>query len=342
MIVPTERDLATEGNKPVTEEYIEAFNLDLQIRISGQAAQQNLYEMCMGLKTMHDKKLYKELGFSSFEKYAEERHGFSREQGRKMIRAVETYAQLNENGKSSWHFDGTEKYFLLSTLSEEDRNKIIESTDLENTTVRELKGRIKDLEQQADNAQAIADKLTKSENKAWGEVSKLQTDSEMQKDKIAQLEQQIKELENRPIEVIADDSTEVRNLKLAMRELNAKVARDELERDKEDKKFRDMFREQMQADRDAAIEDYKKDRDAELEAYKAEREAELEKIKAELAKTKADMGSASAEEDKEKQDFKALLTNAVDSIKRLTEFVSAHDKDIYKAKLSQLANLIGG
>lgn len=173
-------------------------------------------------------------------------------------------------------------------------------------------------------------------------MSKLQTDSEMQKDKIAQLEQQIKELENRPIEVIADDSAEVRNLKLAMRELNAKVARDELERDKEDKKFRDMFREQMQADRDAAIEDYKKDRDAELEAYKAEREAELEKIKAELAKAKADLGSASAEEDKEKQDFKALLTNAVDSIKRLTEFVSAHDKDIYKAKLSQLAKMIGG
>ena len=315
---------------------VRAKDLDRRIKVSAQLAQQSLYDMCTAIKEMRDSKLYKELGYQNFEDYCEQEVGIKRHMAQKYIAVAEM-----ENGESIHHLGAT-KCALLAQLDEPTRTEIIESTDLENTTVRELKGRIKDLEQQADNAQAIADKLTKSENKAWGEVSKLQTDSEMQKDKIAQLEQQIKELENRPIEVIADDSAEVRNLKLAMRELNAKVARDELERDKEDKKFRDMFREQMQADRDAAIEDYKKDRDAELEAYKAEREAELEKIKAELAKAKADLGSASAEEDKEKQDFKALLTNAVDSIKRLTEFVSAHDKDIYKAKLSQLANMIGG
>lgn len=318
---------------------VRAKDLDRRIKVSAQLAQQSLYDMCTAIKEMRDSKLYKELGYQNFEDYCEQEVGIKHSQAYKFITVAENMSEdfFHSSGKI-----GITKLTLLAQLDEPTRTEIIESTDLENTTVRELKGRIKDLEQQADNAQAIADKLTKSENKAWGEVSKLQTDSEMQKDKIAQLEQQIKELENRPIEVIADDSAEVRNLKLAMRELNAKVARDELERDKEDKKFRDMFREQMQADRDAAIEDYKKDRDAELEAYKAEREAELEKIKAELAKAKADLGSASAEEDKEKQDFKALLTNAVDSIKRLTEFVSAHDKDIYKAKLSQLAKMIGG
>lgn len=319
---------------------VRAKDLDRRIKVSAQLAQQSLYDMCTAIKEMRDSKLYKELGYSEFNDYCTKELDISDRQAYKCITIIENLP--NDLVNSSSLNLGVTKLYLLAQLDEPTRTEIIESTDLENTTVRELKGRIKDLEQQADNAQAIADKLTKSENKAWGEVSKLQTDSEMQKDKIAQLEQQIKELENRPIEVIADDSAEVRNLKLAMRELNAKVARDELERDKEDKKFRDMFREQMQADRDAAIEDYKKDRDAELEAYKAEREAELEKIKAELAKAKADLGSASAEEDKEKQDFKALLTNAVDSIKRLTEFVSAHDKDIYKAKLSQLANMIGG
>lgn len=318
---------------------VRAKDLDRRIKVSAQLAQQSLYDMCTAIKEMRDSKLYKELGYQNFEDYCEQEVGFKRRQAYKFIAVAE---KLSDDFVHSNAQIGITKLSLLAELDEAQQAEIEQTTDLENTTVRELKGRIKDLEQQADNAQAIADKLTKSENKAWGEVSKLQTDSEMQKDKIAQLEQQIKELESRPIEVIADDSAEVRNLKLAMRELNAKVARDELERDKEDKKFRDMFREQMQADRDAAIEDYKKDRDAELEAYKAEREAELEKIKAELAKAKADLGSASAEEDKEKQDFKALLTNAVDSIKRLTEFVSAHDKDIYKAKLSQLANMIGG
>jgi DNA repair exonuclease SbcCD ATPase subunit len=333
MIIPTERDLPADENKPVTEEYIEAFNLDLQIRISGQAAQQNLYDMCMGLKTMHDKKLYKELGFSSFEKYAEDRHGFSREQGRKMIRAVETYTQLHENGKSTCHFDGTEKYFLLSTLSEEDRDKIAETTDLENTTVRELKGRIKDLEKQADNAQAIADKLTKSENKAWGEVSKLKTDNEARQERIAQLEREIKELESRPIEMVAapPDSDEVRRLKQAMSNLSLQVQEDEARRDMEEKEFRDSFRAKMEADRDSAIAE-----------YEAKRSAELEALKKELEQAKAQLSETPAADDKDKQDFKALLTNAVDSVKRLNDFVKAHDNEIFRQKLSQLAAMIGG
>jgi DNA repair exonuclease SbcCD ATPase subunit len=333
MIIPTERDLPADENKPVTEEYIEAFNLDLQIRISGQAAQQNLYDMCMGLKTMHDKKLYKELGFSSFEKYAEERHGFTKQQGLRLIRAVETYSKISEKVTPMLPFDNSTKYFLLSTLSEEDRDKIAETTDLENTTVRELKGRIKDLEKQADNAQAIADKLTKSENKAWGEVSKLKTDNEARQERIAQLEREIKELESRPIEMVAapPDSDEVRRLKQAMSNLSLQVQEDEARRDMEEKEFRDSFRAKMEADRDSAIA-----------KYEAKRSAELEALKKELEQAKAQLSETPAADDKDKQDFKALLTNAVDSVKRLNDFVKAHDNEIFRQKLSQLAAMIGG
>lgn len=305
---------------------VRAKDLDRRIKVSAQLAQQSLYDMCTAIKEMRDSKLYKELGYQNFEDYCEKEHGFSRMQAHRFIAICEN---LSGDFVTSMLQIGTTKLTLLAQLDEPTRTEIIENTDLENTTVRELKGRIKTLEQQADNAQAIADKLTKSENKAWGEVSKLQTDSEMQKDKIAQLEQQIKELESRPIEVVAapSEADEVRKLRSAMAEMNRQIQEDDERRDMEEKKFRDTFREQMEADRDKAIAEYEEKRSAELKTLRAE----LEKAKA-----------AVPAEDKETQDFKALLTNAVDSVKRLSDFVKAHDKDIFRQKLAQLAKMIGG
>ena len=301
---------------------VRAKDLDRRIKVSAQLAQQSLYDMCTAIKEMRDSKLYKELGYQNFEDYCEQEVGIKHSQAYRFISVAEKF---DVNSFPSMGKIGMTKLSLLAELDEPTRAEIIENTDLENTTVRELKGRIKDLEQQAGNAQAIADKLTKSENKAWGEVSKLQTDSEMQKDKIAQLEQQIKELESRPIEVIANDSDEVRRLKLAMEKLNADIAKEDARKDMEDKQFRDQLREEYEAA---------------LHKVQVEHEEELQGLRESLAQAKAN--SAAPAEDKEKQDFKALLTNAVDSIKRLTAFVQEHDNEEYKSRLAQLAKMIGG
>ena len=306
---------------------VRAKDLDRRIKVSAQLAQQSLYDMCTAIKEMRDSKLYKELGYSEFNDYCTKELDISDRQAYKCITIIENLP--NDLVNSSSLNLGVTKLYLLAQLDEPTRTEIIENTDLENTTVRELKGRIKTLEQQAEAAEEKADKLTKSENKAWGEVSKLQTDSEMQKDKIAQLEQQIKELESRPIEVVAapSEADEVRKLRSAMAEMNRQIQEDDERRDMEEKKFRDTFREQMEADRDKAIAEYEEKRSAELKTLRAE----LEKAKA-----------AVPAEDKETQDFKALLTNAVDSVKRLSDFVKAHDKDIFRQKLAQLAKMIGG
>ena len=301
----------------VSDGYRKAVALTQRIIANAQAAQQSLYEVCVGLRDMRDGKLYKELGYQNFEDYCEQEVGIKRHMAQKYIAVAEM-----ENGESIHHL-GVTKCALLAQLDEPTRAEIIENTDLENTTVRELRGRIKTLEQQAEAAEEKADKLTKSENKAWGEVSKLQTDSEMQKDKIAQLEQQIKELESRPIEVIANDSDEVRRLKLAMEKLNADIAKEDARKDMEDKQFRDQLREEYEAA---------------LHKAQVEHEEELQGLRESLAQAKL----AASSEDKEKQDFKALLTNAVDSIKRLTAFVQEHDNEEYKSRLAQLAKMIGG
>ena len=299
---------------------VRAKDLDRRIKVSAQLAQQSLYDMCTAIKEMRDSKLYKELGYQNFEDYCEQEVGFKRRQAYKFIAVAE---KLSDDFVHSNAQIGITKLSLLAELDEAQQAEIEQTTDLENTTVRELKGRIKTLEQQAEAAEEKADKLTKSENKAWGEVSKLQTDSEMQKDKIAQLEQQIKELESRPIEVIANDSDEVRRLKLAMEKLNADIAKEDARKDMEDKMFRDQLREEYEAA---------------LHKAQVEHEEELQGLRESLAQAKL----AASSEDKEKQDFKALLTNAVDSIKRLTAFVQEHDNEEYKSRLAQLAKMIGG
>lgn len=299
---------------------VRAKDLDRRIKVSAQLAQQSLYDMCTAIKEMRDSKLYKELGYQNFEDYCEQEVGIKHSQAYRFISVAEKF---DVNSFPSMGKIGMTKLSLLAELDEPTRAEIIENTDLENTTVRELKGRIKTLEQQAEAAEEKADKLTKSENKAWGEVSKLQTDSEMQKDKIAQLEQQIKELESRPIEVITNDSDEVRRLKLAMEKLNADIAKEDARKDMEDKMFRDQLREEYEAA---------------LHKAQVEHEEELQGLRESLAQAKL----AASSEDKEKQDFKALLTNAVDSIKRLTAFVQEHDNEEYKSRLAQLAKMIGG
>ncbi len=297
---------------------VRAKDLDRRIKVSAQLAQQSLYDMCTAIKEMRDSKLYKELGYQNFEDYCEQEVGIKHSQAYRFISVAEKF---DVNSFPSMGKIGMTKLSLLAELDEPTRTEIIENTDLENTTVRELKGRIKTLEQQAEAAEEKADKLTKSENKAWGEVSKLQTDSEMQKDKIAQLEQQIKELENRPIEVIANDSDEVRRLKLAMEKLNADIAREDARKDMEDKMFRDQLREEYEEA---------------LHKAQVEHEEELQGLRESLAQAKLAVSS----EDKEKQDFKALLTNAVDSIKRLAAFVQEHNNEEYKSRLAQLSQFI--
>ena len=215
-------------------EYTKAVDLDRRIKVSAQLAQQNLYEVCKGLKEMHDSKLYKELGYSSFEKYTEDEVGIKRHQAQKYVVAIDANI---ENGDSSHHFEriGVTKLALLAKLDEPQQEEIQQTTNLEDVSVRELKAKIDDLKkandrllEKVDESEKKAAQSRKSEEAACGKLSILQTDTEFQKRKIAQLESeiskrndsitalecQITDLENRPVEVaVADNSAEVDELK---------------------------------------------------------------------------------------------------------------------------------
>lgn len=303
----------------LSAEYIKAVELDRRIKTSAQLAQQSLYDMCMGFKEMRDSRLYKELGYSDFGEYCEQETGFKRTNVYNYISVAEN---LPEDFVHSSGQIGIKKLTLLSTLSDEQRETITETTDIENTTVKELKAKIDSVKKQND---ALHEEMRYREEEH-------ETKSQKFKDRIAELEAEIKELESRPIEVAVEtDSKEVANLKDAMRRVDldwsekySKLEEDSL------KDRRELLQKAEQAEKD------KQDKLSQLRE-------ELDRTKAEYEKKLAENAPARLVQD-DKAIFKAYLSTAVDSVTRLVGFVNEHnDSDnygLFTQKARQLADII--
>ena len=219
MIEPGMRTPPADVEMAVTEKYVEAVNLNAQIHISAQAAQQNLYDMCMGFKKMRDDKLYKELGYDNFGDYCEQETGINRNQAYKYITVVENLP--SDFVSSRIQNVGVTKLVMLAKLSDEQRQDLVENTDLESATVRELKSEIEKLKSKQNILQDERDRAIKQNNDASHQVFMADKKVLEMKSKVSELESEIKELENRPIEVAVEtDSKEVADLKDAMKRVD--------------------------------------------------------------------------------------------------------------------------
>lgn len=306
----------------LSAEYIKAAELDRRIKTSAQLAQQSLYDMCMGFKEMRDSRLYKELGYSDFGDYCEKETGFSRMNVYNYIRVAEKLPQDFVN--SSLQI-GVKKLTLLAKLSDEERTELAENIDLESTTVKELKAKIDILQNERDRAM---------ESNAEASHQVFMADKKVleMKNKVTQLEAEIKDLESRPIEVAVEtDSKEVANLKDAMRRVDldwsekySKLEEDSL------KDRRELLQKAEQAEKD------KQDKLSQLRE-------ELDRTKAEYEKKLAGKTEITSTQD-DKAIFKAYLSTAVDSVTRLVGFVNEHnDSDnygLFTQKARQLADII--
>ena len=209
----------------VSEEYTKAVTLTRRIIANAQAMQQSLYEVCKGLKEMRDEKLYRELGYKTFEDYTENEIGIMRHQAYK-------YATIAEMEKvdSSQHFEkiGVTKLYLLAKLDEPTREAVTETVDVENTTVKELKAKISALTAERDTAKASLeskDKQFKEAMEAKDKQLKAAKESGEQSlsecktflnGKIHELENRIQELQDQPIThdmTDADLAAEIKRLK---------------------------------------------------------------------------------------------------------------------------------
>ena len=298
----------------LTKQHKTAIELNQKIIITAQAAQQNLYDMCVMLKQMRDDKLYKELGYQNFEDYCESEVGFGREQGRKYISIIENV----KNANSSWHF-GVTKLALLATLSEPEQEQIQQTVNLEDTSVRELKAEIAKLK---DAHKKELKELSDENTKLNGKMKELVSDADTVRAELAEANEKITELESRPVEVAVQDNPESSK---KIEELNRKLLDESLQKNNEKKK-------------NGELEERIKEAEKELADLRDINKMQEQRIKnSELASVSPDT----------KEVFRAYYQHSILAMDTLISFIrearAKNDKNLefFKGKLDTLVEKFG-
>ena len=204
------------NNMVISPQYKTAVELHQKIMITAQAAQQNLYDMCLMLKQMRDEKLYKELGYPNFEEYCENEVGMKHTNAYRYISVVENIKNVPSMGQI-----GITKLSLLASLSEGEQEEIRQRVNVEEVTVRGLKAEIERLKADRDSAL-----------------------------------RQVEELERRPVEVAVEEDVQARRenarLKAELQEAQKQLAAQESGKNPEQKNQEALIR---QLGRDLSLAD---------------------------------------------------------------------------------------
>lgn len=313
----------------VSEHHRQAIELHQKIIVSANLAQQNIWDMCNGLKTMRDNKLYKELGYQNFEDYCETEVGFNRTQAHKYISIIEN---TSENVYSSKHL-GVSKLYLLSTISEPEQAEIAEKLDLESTTVKQLKAEIDSLKaekqvatdksidycKQLNEAKKDADYYKQQASTSKESYRNIESQLEEERNKNFRLTNKVQELESRPIEVaVAEPSDNERRLNETIKALERESIKRNDELEAEYRENEKIVRKQLEDEKQEA-----------LRRQKEEYEERLQNVQT------ADNTSD------DKDVFKAYFSIAYDSFNRMLEFAKqSQDKEFFKGKVEHLINAL--
>lgn len=303
----------------VSEQHKQAIELHQKIIVSANLAQQNIWDMCNGLKTMRDNKLYKELGYQNFEDYCETEVGFNRKQAHKYISIIENIKL--ENVHSSGHL-GVTKLALLATVSEPEQAEIAEKLDLESTTVKQLKAEIDKLKSEKHESQSKLSTAEKqrldAENRLKGvreHNSLLEQQLRSERGKNKDLTSKVEELESRPIEVaVAEPSDNERRLNETIKALERENIKHYDELEAEYRNNEKIVRKQLE--------------DEKQEALRKQKEEYEERLK--------NVQTADGPSD-DKDVFKAYFSIAYDSFVRMLDFAKqSQDKEFFKGKVEHL------
>ena len=300
----------------ISQSYSKALELHNKILVSAQLAQNNLWEMCSGLKEMRDGKLYRELGYQNFEEYCGTEFNISRRQAYKYISIIENVNRENVNPGS--HF-GVRKLYLLSTLSESEQEKITAENDVESMTVKELEKEIRQLKEKNSALKLDLDELAEEHERVCAQATSDSRTISGLRQNISSLNQTIEELESRPIEVaVAEPSEDVRQLKLTIKNLERTT----------DEQLAAVQEEHIAAERRL-----RQDHAKELESKLTEQAQAYEQKLAEVAQ-------AAAEAD-DKQVFKAYFTAAFDAFNRMLDFANgSENREFFREKILKLLEAV--
>ncbi len=243
-----------------------------------------LCDLAEHLKIMRDCRLYEDLGLGSFEEYVESRVGLKQRQAYNYISAYERLGPkvLRENGSL-----GITKLNLLAEVSAPDRAEFLEENDLAGMTVQQVKELVQKTKDQGEQLGLLQNALTEAQNREDG----LQKLADSRKEKIAELNRNLEELENRPVEVAVPEITEADREKIRA-EIQAEFDR---EQEKSLKKL-ETLKQELEAAKSSAEKLAEEKAAEQIAAVQAQAEQEkremMERAKREAAQIQA---SADAE-----------------------------------------------
>ncbi len=237
-------------------DYSEALKLHNEIMANGTIAAQALYELCRCLKRMRDEKLFVELGFDDFGTYCEQKAEIKQRMAYDYIKVYENFGEnfIKDNASI-----GITKLELLTHVPPIERCDFMEQNDLKNTSVSQLKKKIKELEAEYGKK---CEQISLLEAKVQEKKENPTSSAESQK--IAELTAEVEKLRERKAEIKAATEKAVREAVDKERKASA-ASFDEKFAEKE-QEYRNKISgyEKRLADKDASISEAVR-RQAELE-----------------------------------------------------------------------------
>ncbi len=151
----------------------EAFIVHNRILANGKIVQTALIDMCKDLKMMRDQSLFAELGYETFEDYAEQACGIKQRQAYSYISA---YEKLDKDYFENNTHLGITKLELISQISSYEREEFLAENNVDELSVRELKKQVDDFKNQIEQLSFNLES-SESENKELTQQLKDMQDS---------------------------------------------------------------------------------------------------------------------------------------------------------------------
>lgn len=301
----------------ITPETKSALDVHNSIIAAEQTAATAIMSLCENLKKMRDTGLYRSLGFERFEDYTEQACNIKKRQA---YNYIQTYERLGGSFLQSNAQLGITKLQLLTEVCAVERDDFVAENDLEGMSVAEVKKLVEENQQKGEQLSFLEDKIAKAED-----------DSDEKDKRISELQEEIEQLRNRPVEVaVQEPSAEDIEKAVAERTESLKA-----EFDAEKKILESESKQKLKKAKEKALEKAEKEKQKAVEEARAAAKAEIEqKYKEQIESAEAEKAEAlkKAEEIASKLDKNAdadLVTASVyftEAQKQLTSFKQLADK----------------
>ena len=312
-----------------------AIQITERIRANGRTAVNAVCAIGEDLRTMKIDGLYTELGYESFEDYAEKEFDLKRRQA---YQYISVYEKLGKEFVQSNAQLGITKLALLATANPEDRAEVMESEDVAKITTRELEELLDKYKQQGEQLS-----LLQKESKA--ETEKLQAKLAAEAARSAELEAKLDKIEAQPKEVtvatkevpVPDKETEEQLKKKTQELISANAEKDSMRKELNAANAElEMYKKSSADTRKKISEEVEKEKkklskelkDIETRLQNARAAAEqakenAEKEKAEFLKQIEELKQAAQKppENADKSNFKVLLSTVYRDMLGLVEFI---------------------